>query len=146
MATAQSSKSTNNITLKFTAFSHKFIQIATFFCSSAVSLWPTGFPRWKPGHFCVSTIVKHLVPLTCWHWGRTCVSARGRHYEFAVGGCNTRGVSAGRTHRSAPTGVSGSNQIHKSVPCIGIYHIGLILYEISSTSWVAVGADPMPTG
>ena len=106
MATAQSSKSTNNITLKFTAFSHKFIQIATFFCSSAVSLWPTGFPRWKPGHFCVSTIVKHLVPLTCWHWGRTCVSAHQKHNTPPTHVRRIRNAYHGRTHGSAPTGIS----------------------------------------
>ncbi len=37
-------------------------------------------------------------------WGRTCVSVRGRHYEFAERGREIEGVSAGRTHGSAPTG------------------------------------------
>ena len=124
MATAQSSKSTNNITLKFTAFSHKFIQIATFFCSSAVSLWPTGFPRWKPGHFCVSTIVKHLVPLTCWHWGRTCVSAHQKHNTPPTHVRRIRNAYHGRTHRSAPTERSQRSAqtmlrcCRKSLPCI----------------------------
>ena len=49
------------------------------------------------------------------------MSARGRHYEFAERGREIEGVSAGRTHGSAPTvKYQGSAQTSVSVSPLGL--------------------------